>query len=548
MKPAARSTPTAGQPVVAIDARPGTTFVVVLSTSTPPRVLETLELAPGDSAAVAAVASRHHTSRIVAVANVGESIARVIAAPEVSAVATMADRASSHSLAAEASLPDGVPSWRVACGPWPGGNGMFVIAAGLLSEPGIKLPNFDLTFAAAPACLAALCGTSGAAKIADPAHGGACELDLSQSTPLMRCFVADSEGTDQAPTIRLPASLSREIASRVVVPTVDLAWLERYGLAIGAAMLANAPDSLTASLASLRWKALVAAESFPVRLVRWIAEPARAAVVLVGVLLLLVLGRWGAAYVRHAVLDSKVASMDGSRSTREELQKRAALYNQLANERTGRLPFTKLLHDVSRVAPVGVSIPSLRISPEQGIVLQGISDKAELITTFEQNLNASKLFRNLKRTRIENTDEGVEFELTAEVAQPHTPVAAKEDFATTPLAVRLHGPGATNTTVRKVDSETPRADRSSRSSSSTSGESSPSASRRPSNDAATPPAPIADADIAKLARGKATVEWALRRGFLQKNEKSLDGPTKERLAAEVDKLKARMEAAAKEGA
>ncbi len=567
MKPSVRSALASGQAVIGIDARSKATFVVVLSGSGRPKVLETLEASPGDSAAIASIAARHNAQRLVAVASVADSFAKIIPSPQSDAV----ERSPAHALAAEAALPDGIASWRMGCGPWPASGG-WVLACGLIAEPATKVPRFDLTFAPAAACLAAITAPGPASSAAPGSFGSmvepsgaCCVFHASQSAPKVRSFMSDEPSSKGVLT--LSATATTHLYERIVLPAVaepryEAAWLDQFGLALGAAILASDPDPLTASLASLRWREPVAAEAPPVRMTRWLATPTRAAVVLVGALVALLLGRWGFAYARHEILASKLETMDGSRSTREALQKRAALYNQLSNERsTGRLPMTKLLHDLSRIAPVGVSIPSLRLSPEQGLVIQGRAEKSELITSFEQNLNSTRMLRNLKRTRNENTDEGVEFELTAEIVQPHNALAAKEDFAATPLAVRLYGENATdaagtratapasgatagptagNPGDRSDDRSPARPARAARAAAPVA-DAAASPSRRPSAGSDTPPPPLATEDIAKLPRGKVVLEFGTRKGYLQKNEKSLDAATKERLAAEVERLRARMD-------
>lgn len=541
MKPSARSASNPGQPVIAVDAREGVTFVVAFAAEPNPKVLETLEAAPGDAAAIAAIASRHNTQRLIVVAPIADSFAKFIPTPN---ALPGPERVAAHMLAAEAMLPDGIAPWRIGCGPVSSSApAAWAIASGLLAEPPTKVSGLDLAFASSAASLAAIAGVDGPASIHE-FGGGRCDFDASESTPRLRCHIGSPALPGTAHT-RISSASAAALRERVSLPTTDPAWIERFGLALGAALLATDTEPLTASLGGLRWKEPAAAEVSPVRLTRWLASPARAAAVLAAAVLLLLLGRWGFAYVRHEILASKLASMDGSRSTREDLQKRAALYNQLSNERTGRLPMTKLLHDLSRIAPVGVSVPNLRLSPEQGLVIQGQASKSELITTFEQNLNATKMLRSLKRTRNENTADGVEFELTAEIVQPHLAIATKEDFATTPLAVRLHGPDTVSTAVTPAAKPAPRAERTARTGASglsSSGSETSGQSRRPSESSDTPPVPLSDADIEKLPRGKTILEFGTRRGYLQKNEKALDGPTKERLAAEVEKLKARMEA------
>src|SRR5207245_2223573 len=96
---------------------------------------------------------------------------------------------------------------------------------------------------------------------------------------------------------------------------------------------------------------------------------------------------------RLAILEHKTAAVAAQRATQAESARRAALYAHL--EQT-RWPMTKLMADIAAAAPVGVVVDTLRISPEQGLSLQGTAKSSDLLNQLEQNLNKTGLFRDVK--------------------------------------------------------------------------------------------------------------------------------------------------------
>jgi hypothetical protein len=230
---------------------------------------------------------------------------------------------------------------------------------------------------------------------------------------------------------------------------------------------------------------------------------------------------------------------------------------------------SKLMGDVSAAIPVGVTAESIRIASDQGLAIQGSADSAELVNTMQASLSATKLLSNVKVNRSESNGARVEFDLTADVINPHTKAAGIEDFAAKPLAVRLYGDGASNTAMPKnvassresaatreprTVSRPERSERAERNAGSAGGgggeragdRGSSRSSEAPARPAATPPGeappPLTDDQIAKLDKAAATKEWVARKTFPQKNP-TIDAATKSRLEDEVRKLREQMDKA-----
>lgn len=309
-------------------------------------------------------------------------------------------------------------------------------------------------------------------------------------------------------------------------------WMNQHGLAIAAALIATGTPTVR-SLAALTAEAPKIREPAPLRAAAWLAKGSRPRVIMTVGLALLLIGPVGFAFARHSVLKSKTSRLEEQKLTREQTQRQAALYSQLE---TSRWPVTKLLSDVAVATPIGVSVDTVNLSSEMGLKLAGRADSQALVNTLQSNLNSTKLFRNVKVGRTGSIDEGgVEFDITAEVANPHNKVTGMEDFVQKTLAVRLYGEGADNTKEAPPSDQNKsrRASRTDRPEDA--GKDGSTSSRRGPADEGPPPA-LTDAEIAKLNKSEATMAWVKRKTYVQKNPNT-DTETKDRLNAEVVKLK-----------
>jgi Tfp pilus assembly protein PilN len=290
----------------------------------------------------------------------------------------------------------------------------------------------------------------------------------------------------------------------------------------------------------------------------WLA--AAAGVLLVG-------GPIGLTFLRADIAKQRAAKLDAAREKTKDIELKAAVYEQLEG---ARWPLSKMIADISGLSPVGVSVKSLRMSVGQPLSMQGEAKDAAQVNELQLALAATQQYRNIKQNRVSRKaqGEGVEFDISAEVVNVHAPVTAKEDFAAVPLAVRLYGEGASNTTmpvgaVKRVQRGGGRASgAASGAASGTSGGSSSAgsegtrgaeASRRPADPPANEPPPaLTDEEIAKLTTGEAMRGWTTRRAYLNRNA-GIDSGLKSRLEEEIRKLveqqkKANTAAPKKEGA
>lgn len=346
-------------------------------------------------------------------------------------------------------------------------------------------------------------------------------------------------------------------AKRVSGAAIDQAWMRKHAIALGAACCGLDEYRGSIGLSDILRDAPKVYKPLSTRVVEWASAPGRAAALVVLALLGMLLIPWGVSYARTRVLQTSTKDLAEVRGKSKDVELRAAMYQQLESE---RWPMTKLMSNISGAAPVGVTITEYRATVGQNITLVGEAESREMVTKFESNLNATKLFASVTQKNVDPKGTMVGFTYVLTVG-PNAHAATKpvEDFVATPLAVRLYGEGASNTLPPKGAAPAPvRTTRSSSSSpavtttiggksGSGSGASAESSqvSRRPSGSGTNePPAAVADADIAKMTRSEAMKGWAERKRFLSANPKA-DPTVKTRLDEEVTKLKARMDETAK---
>lgn len=258
--------------------------------------------------------------------------------------------------------------------------------------------------------------------------------------------------------------------------------------------------------------------------------------------LLLAAGPIGLTRARANIAKTKAAELDKAREKTKDLELKAAVYEQLD---TTRWPLSKMLADVSAAAPVGVSVKSLRMTVGQPLSVQGEAKDNAQVNQFQEALANTGQYKSIKQNRVSNkpSGEGVEFDLAAEAVNLHAPVAAKEDFVATPLAVRLYGEGAINTSMPvgavkqvKRSSASRTSTTSGNSGAGAAGDKPAETTRRPTEAPSTePPVALTDEDIGKLTSGEAMKGWTTRRTYLQRNA-GIDAGLKARLEEEIKKL------------
>jgi Tfp pilus assembly protein PilN len=564
-----------------------------LSPLAPLTIVETRDLQGPDALAQAGAALRGMgVATITRIAPGGSVVVRCVqaAAPEQTGEAGEASLAASAGLLAEAELPEDLPAHRRSAGAIPDAGRAGVMSILLAGWRGDNTTSgatgLEELWTTRPAALAML--RAGAGRLAaciDAAEGvitliasgpartvareilddasdgvswkqevlsaaagawdaaGGTEADLDRSS-----LVQGSESSGRRLVLE-PASLTA-LSKRISGMREGQAWLDTWGLAIGAALIAADSRVSVRGLGEMTAIARDPDLSLPQRFAEWIGRGPRSAVISAAAILALFLIPLGMTWARSSILDARAAKVEAIEG-RDALERQAAFYAQLEST---RWPMTKIIADVGAQAPVGVVVTNLRMSPGQPLTISGRADSSDLVNTMVENLSGTKIFAEVSVGRQESkSGGGVEFDLSARVVRPFIPAKRPEDFVATPLAVRLHGEGATNTTppagTKPVARTSSRRDESgassgttSTSSSGASGSSGASSDRRPSPSRSTePPAPIADDAIAKLDRNGAMKEWSTRAAFVRSNP-NLEASTKERLSAEVEKLKARMDA------
>jgi Tfp pilus assembly protein PilN len=274
---------------------------------------------------------------------------------------------------------------------------------------------------------------------------------------------------------------------------------------------------------------------------------------------LLVAAPIGLTWARANIAKQRTLTLDAAREKTKDIELKAAVYAQLE---TTRWPMSKMLADVSGVAPVGVSVKSLRMTVGQPVSMQGEAKDAEQVNALATALSEKLSFRNVKANRVSprSQGEGVEFDLSAEIGNVHASITPAEDFAATPLAVRLYGEGATNTTmpvgaVKRVQRGGGRAAAATTAGgasggsagSAASGGSASGGSRRPAEAPANePPAALTDEEIGKMTTGEAMRGWTTRRTYLSRNA-GIDSGLKSRLEEEIRKLQEQQRKATSSG-
>ena len=515
---------------------------------------------------------------VVRVAPLAQTIARMSVVP----IAGEAEMSAAVNLMAEAEFPASIPPHRIAAAVLPKVSGeaqtraaLFTAWLGREAMPVIR-EGVDEQWTTVLGALAALRGDKKGSIIhADRSSSAVAVLLNEDSVQAARVVVDDV--SDEIPWERVSAAAVQDLMAtsgqecdeatadaivnegrwtshtdwltgRVTGTLIDAAWLEKYGLPLGAALLVLDDGLKLSALCDMSGEAPKIKRPAIVAIGEWLSQGARPIVVGAAAIALLVGVPFGLSYARYAALQTRKVGLADINSKSGDIKLRAAMYRQL---QTARAPMTKLLSDIAGAAPVGVEIVETRLSVDQDIAIRGKATNTEVHGQFMKNLNATKLFAgSIKPTRTESKDGVTEFELSAKLDNPHLPVKASGDFVKSPLAAQLWGDGATNTTmpvgaVRQVTaSGKPVVGNNAKPAGAAAAVAN---DRRPSPSASSSEAPpeLTDADIAKMTRSEAMKAWSARAGWVTANGKA-DPGVKDRVTAERDKLRERMTAAGKE--
>lgn len=557
-------------------------------------VVEARTLGTADAATLAPLFEQHGVTRVVRIVPARESIARsvVVAGGDDAAMAGAA------TLLAEAELPAALEPYRRAAGVLPeagGSESRTALLTGWTNAGAVPSPVSEVpeTWVSPVAALALLRGDAGRAAVyAEAGEGVICVLVPGAEKAVARVLM-EQPGTGDEWSQRVAKAVEetgqiagvpgtaiqtflgsargagnqRLLLESMAVSGVrarlggvrdDRAWLDDYGLAIGAVLVA------TSELASVRGLAGLHAEKpreqlSPVEAAtQWIARPRHAWAVIAAALALMLLLPMGLAYGRSVMLQKRTDKLKDLKVGREGLEKRAAMYAQLESV---RWPMTKIMADISAATPVGVTITGMLLTAGQPASISGTADSPELLSKLQTNLNASRVFSNIRINRQDAKGSGIDFDISARVSPSvHVPVKLTDDtdFAKKPLAVRLYGEGASNTAGgsggehassggehgrrRERGGGADRAEKSDKGEKADKAEKGEKeGSRRTATTAsdAVPP-PLSDADIAKLTNREAMREFSNRKSYIPKHP-NLDAATKQRLTDEWMKCKEQMD-------
>ena len=529
------------------------------------------------AASLDAELNAHKGAAVVRVAPLEQTVARVSVVP----AASEGEMATAVNLMAEAEFPGSVPPHRIAAAVLPGPSGqtrpaLFTAWLGRGSVKTLREGAIERWTTPLAALVALRADKAGHIVHADRKAGAVGVLLHDDAMQAARVVVDDV--TDDVPWEQLAAASVQDLAAmsgvelsddaactlvsagawtrrsdwlanRVTGALTDAAWLEKYGVALGAALLLADEQLNLAALCEMAAEAPKVRKPALVNVGEWISTGSRPIIVGALALATLVGVPFGLAYARHSALQSRRAGLESINKSSGDIRLTAAMYRQLE---TSRAPMTKLLSDIAGAAPVGVEIVETRLSVDQDIAIRGKATSTDVHAQFVKNLNATKLFvGSVKPTRTESKDGVTEFELSAKLDNPHLPVKAAADFTSSSLAVQMWGDGATNTTmpvgaVRQVTASGKPVTGNVRATSTTTPA---TVDRRPSSSSSAsstePPPELSDADIAKMNRSEAMKAWSLRAGWVTANSKA-DPGVRDRVVAERDKLRERMTAAGKE--
>ena len=302
---------------------------------------------------------------------------------------------------------------------WRGGSGVAVVVADQADRLVARVTRVDTDSAGAEtSAFGRLLELIGAEDSAGEAGGGGAGVRVG--------LVGDSDGVLGGFGERVPTDVAGLRG-----------WMRKYGLAFGAALAgaeAGGEDGVDDRGAMLRVNSGSDRAALHQRVWSWALRPRHAA----ALICLGVLFGFGAPVGAEAVRVAVLRSRAGDVETRvAEARREAALYDTISNR---LLPMTKLMSDVAQAAPVGVRLDRVQISVGGGLDVRGQAESPELVDSFVGNLGRTGVFGEVRRPQRTEAGGVTEFQVTAQVRSPLFHAARPiEDFAATPLAVRLYG-------------------------------------------------------------------------------------------------------------
>ncbi len=233
-------------------------------------------------------------------------------------------------------------------------------------------------------------------------------------------------------TLLIDPTVLERLGRMISGANADAAWWSRFGVAAGAALAALGPRR---SMVELLDQPPQPPRGAVFSLLNWISDRSRARRValaaIVCIILLPILGGW----TRYAILRLKTQHLEKVAADARARQAEADFFRTL---RRHRWPMTKILADISGLAPYDLTFESISIDSSSGLTISGSTtpDRQNDVFEFHGLLNESRLFSQVKSPNVTSGENKIEFELQALVLDPHAKV--KREFSE-PLAVIRHG-------------------------------------------------------------------------------------------------------------
>jgi hypothetical protein len=311
--------------------------------------------------------------------------------------------------------------------------------------------------------------------------------------------------------------------------------LSDYALALGAAaaVMEGKPDEQP--LFTMADRSPTAGRTVFKRVADGLSSP-KALAVTAAACVVLLLGGWIlAAPIKLAILHNRVGNDTG------DYTKAIQQHDWYKALRDKRWPMTALMAELTSAAPQGVHVETLTMEQGRPITLTGSAETADSVYAWCKSLRG-KIFTEAKPTIPREDVQPVRFSIRADVADAMA--AAVSELK--PVAVSEATRPPRSDSGSRTDRNTPRNNNNGRSNNggNNNGRSTQPAGRTP---AATPsqavvevPPAMTDAQIDRLNSGTAMLEWAKRKG--QVNRTDLDGATRARLEHEIQRIEARRKA------
>jgi len=567
--------------VAAMQTHGETVRLVVLNAKDTPEVLEAIEIEPGQVGVVKELLKRHKVELVVGVVPAAQSVCRCVELP-----VSGGEMSDTIALLVETQLPGDAPAHRRAGGMVRSalrGKSVALLTAWHESDdPPLRAPDGVhpgcwMTQVAAMQALRS--ERAGLIAYADRSAGTIALFATGDKGTVARILLEGNTETNEWTQAVVEAinetskaadsdadESNGQIAERCLLMTpadasalradvrgisLDSAWLETFGIALGAALVAGSADADRRSLAAMTFASTEGGEPALTRAAHWISRPCNAWCSGVAAALLLLLTPLAVAWGTTAILEAKVEAAREQETRSRETARQHAVYQEVSRT---YFPVTKILADISRATPIGIEIDSIDLgSISDEIHIDGRAENSAQVIEFLSTMNESGIFERAQSDRTQSTDDGqVEFSLTAFVWNPHAPFEGGTDFAEQSVAERMYNVvGASNLNWKSNASGSQRV-RPSRSDSGGSDGSSRGGRARPVRSSlsakpatGTVPEPITDEELATTNRVSLMRAKIARKSGLKATE---DEAVKDRLNEEIRKIDDRLNELAAGGA